>query len=216
VRVASHQPLFLPWAGYWHKVLSADVFVISAGVQWTNSGYLNRIRHDGFLLTVPVASHSSHLPINEVRIGDDANRVQAVKARVDELTRRMPHRWRLEAVIEALDAYEPGLPIAALNIDVIRLVAGILHAGTEIVVDAEETTGGSKTERLQQRVRRVAPDCTEYLAGSTAAATYLEPEVLGLPVRVQVADAFEGRSLLGLLGRESDPVDYLMTAGGWR
>ena len=28
VRVSAHQPNFLPWVGFWHKFLSADVFVI--------------------------------------------------------------------------------------------------------------------------------------------------------------------------------------------
>ena len=38
-----HQPNFLPWVGFWHKFLSADVFVICTGTKYTRKSYGNRV-----------------------------------------------------------------------------------------------------------------------------------------------------------------------------
>src|SRR4051812_18140902 len=41
--VAIHQPNFLPWIGYFYKVLKCDRFVLLDDVQFTRGGYTNRV-----------------------------------------------------------------------------------------------------------------------------------------------------------------------------
>jgi hypothetical protein len=58
VRVAVHQPQYLPWLGYLAKWAAADVFVFLDTVQYEKNGWQNRNRirtADGaHWLTVPV------------------------------------------------------------------------------------------------------------------------------------------------------------------
>ena len=58
MRLAIHQPHYLPWLGYLAKWASADVFVFLDTVQYEKNGWQNRNRiktRDGaHWLTVPV------------------------------------------------------------------------------------------------------------------------------------------------------------------
>jgi hypothetical protein len=214
VRVASHQPNFLPWAGYWHKVLSADLFIVCAGVQWPRHNYANRIEHGGSWITVPVESHSTDKTYLEVRVSTDAGQLQKLRRRLAAIVAQASHRDRLQFIDQRLAALVPGGSIYDLNLHLIRDIAKVLGTGTVIVVDRERDAGGTTTERLRQMVVRGAPGVTEYLMGP-GALDYFDPVEFGIPVKVQDPSAFSGRSILDVLGSEPDPVDYLMHTGAW-
>src|SRR5579884_3120031 len=61
MKVAIHQPHYLPWLRYAAKLMLADVFVLLDDVQYTKNGWQNRnrIKHaTGWMyLTVPVSAH---------------------------------------------------------------------------------------------------------------------------------------------------------------
>ena len=42
--LAAHQPQYLPWLGYLHKIASADVFLILDDVQYKKNKWQNRNR----------------------------------------------------------------------------------------------------------------------------------------------------------------------------
>lgn len=73
--VACHQPNYLPWSGFFYKMMSCDAFVIMDSCQFPRGGsFVNRNRvktpPSNFLwLTVPVIKKGKGLqPINRVRI----------------------------------------------------------------------------------------------------------------------------------------------------
>ena len=62
MRVAIHQPHYLPWLGYLHRMAEADLFVVLDHVQFERGNYQNRtqVRVNGapHWLTVPVRQRS--------------------------------------------------------------------------------------------------------------------------------------------------------------
>lgn len=69
-RVAAiHQPNYLPWVGYFHKIHRSDVFVFLDDVEFTSGSWINRNRvktPDGWMwLTVPVRDTGG--PIHETQ-----------------------------------------------------------------------------------------------------------------------------------------------------
>lgn len=60
--ISIHQPNYLPWMGFFHKILKSDIFVILDDVQYTKNSYQNRVRIKGpngvVWLTEPVKSAS--------------------------------------------------------------------------------------------------------------------------------------------------------------
>jgi hypothetical protein len=62
MRVAIHQPHFLPWLGYLHRMAQADLFVLLDHVQFERRNYQNRtmirMNDEAHWLTVPVVQRS--------------------------------------------------------------------------------------------------------------------------------------------------------------
>src|SRR5437868_312101 len=60
--VAIHQPHFVPWLGYLHRMAQVDLFVVLDHVQYEKANYQNRTRirieNEARWLTVPVLQHS--------------------------------------------------------------------------------------------------------------------------------------------------------------
>ncbi|PYN08619.1 MAG: hypothetical protein DME02_07080 [Candidatus Rokuibacteriota bacterium] len=77
VRVAIHQPQYLPWLGYLAKWAAADLFVFLDSVQYEKNGWQNRNRiktADGARwLTVPVHARLG-TPITDVAIDGEPAR----------------------------------------------------------------------------------------------------------------------------------------------
>src|SRR2546429_6164459 len=71
--VSIHQPHFLPWLGYFNKVLKSDIFVWLNTVQYRERYYQNRCKiknQDSWMwLTLPVHADRNTL-IDEVRIAE--------------------------------------------------------------------------------------------------------------------------------------------------
>jgi hypothetical protein len=78
--VAIHQPHFLPWLGYMHRMMQADLFILLDHVQFERRNYQNRTRirieNEGRWLTVPVIQRSQKERIvdKEVDNRDDGGR----------------------------------------------------------------------------------------------------------------------------------------------
>ena len=74
--VAIHQPNFLPWLGFFYKMLKADLFVFLDNVQFSKNSYQNRVRiktsQGQQWLTIPVF-HSFGQLTNEVQINNKEN-----------------------------------------------------------------------------------------------------------------------------------------------
>jgi hypothetical protein len=74
MKCAIHQPQFLPWLGYLHKISSCDVFVFLDNIQFKKNEYQNRnkirIGTEAKWLTVPV-SFSFGDTIRETSLADD-------------------------------------------------------------------------------------------------------------------------------------------------
>jgi len=74
--VSGHQPHYLPWLGFFDKMLLCDVFIIEDNVQFEEQGFQNRTRiktsNGARWLTVPIKHVGKSVPINEVTIANEA------------------------------------------------------------------------------------------------------------------------------------------------
>ncbi|MCM8796425.1 MAG: WbqC family protein [Candidatus Omnitrophica bacterium] len=70
--VSVHQPQYLPWLGYFHKICQSDIFVFLDNVQYKHREYQNRNRirtSNGWMwLTVPIIKGHAYPNISEVYI----------------------------------------------------------------------------------------------------------------------------------------------------
>ncbi len=188
MRLAVHQPQYLPWLGFFDKMDRVDRFVLLDVVQYKKNEWQNRNRirsRAGWQwLTVPV-HHRFPMSIRDVTI-DESNpwrRKHREALRIHYA--RSPFR---EAVLTALETLleEPFESLLALNLRGVRLLAGLLGVRTPISL-ASEVPGlpQGADERLIALCRHFGS--SDYLAGS-GGADYMD---MRLYARASVRVSFQ-------------------------
>jgi len=74
--VAAHQPQYIPYLGYFHKIAASDLFILLDDVQYKKREFQNRNRirtaKGSMWLTVPVETRGKYAQlISEVRLSED-------------------------------------------------------------------------------------------------------------------------------------------------
>lgn len=74
VVIGLHQPTYLPWLGYLHKIYYADKFAIQDDVQFTRKSFIKRAlikkpnSNESTYLSIPAKKHSDRCGIKEIEI----------------------------------------------------------------------------------------------------------------------------------------------------
>ena len=216
MRIAIHQPQFLPWLGYLDKIDRADLFVALDSVQFKKNEWQNRNRirtADGWQwVTVPVLHDFGQL-IKDVRINPTADwRAKHLKA----LELHYAHAAHREPVMAGLRAiYEqPWDRLADLNLAVLRWLLGEFGITTPVRLASDMQLPEEPTERLIEICR--AAGATSYLAGA-GARDYMDFgkfEAAGIPVVVQDFQHPAYRQCYEPFMPGMSAIDLLLTCGG--
>jgi hypothetical protein len=167
MRVAIHQPQYLPWLGYLAKWAAADVFVFLDTVQYEKNGWQNRnrIRTAGgaHWLTVPVHAHLG-TPIAEVAVDTTQPwRARHLRA-IEHAYTRAPHLPAYQQSLRALLATEWGrlAPLAVASAEWLARAAGVTTPA-RLASSLAIEDGGDPTGRLVAICKALGADT--YLAG---------------------------------------------------
>ena len=217
---AVHQPNYLPWLGWFHKLADADVFVYLDAVQFPRGRSFaarNRIKTPNGVawLTVPVSiqkGREGKVTYREVEPAEEAWREKHLKT-VEMSYARAPH---FDDVFELYrTGLEAGDSLLDVNLALLDGFADFLGIGTRRVVLSELLPEfGQKTELIVDACRALGADT--YLSGSGGGADYNDEERLaeaGIELRY---DSFEPTPYPQLWG-DFEPglsaLDALMNVG---
>jgi hypothetical protein len=164
--VAVHQPQYLPWLGYFHKMDQADVFVLLDNVQYKKNEWQNRNRiktAQGWQwLTVPV-HYKFPEKINEVKINNQVNWQHKQQRAIISNYSRAPFFKAYQDLLAELFGRHWSY-LVEVNIFTIKELARLLNIDTPIKVASELGDFPEEpNQRLIQIVRKLGGDC--YLAG---------------------------------------------------
>lgn len=170
MRIASvHQPGYLPWAGYFAKMMQAEVFCHLDTVQFTKNGWQNRNRiktdRGGQWLTVPVR-HRHPQAIAEVEID---TRTDWARKHLQSLRTNYGRAPFFATVFPALEEVisRPWRRLLELNLALIETLRGLLGLeGRPALLASSLPAREEPTERLIDLCRAVGADA--YLAGAGA------------------------------------------------
>lgn len=177
--VAIHQPHFLPWLGYLHRMATADLFVLLDHVQFERRNYQNRtmIRFNGEArwLTVPVVQRSQKERIVDKEVD---NRPDGAKdwapgnfATLRHAYSRAPYFADYAAAFEGLFAqrWERLVDINQAGLDLLREAFGI---GTPLERSSRLAVEGTRGDLLLNICRAVG--ARTLLAGTGGSRGYLD------------------------------------------
>ncbi|MBI2896218.1 MAG: WbqC family protein [Deltaproteobacteria bacterium] len=175
MRCVVMQPTYLPWAGYFHLVASADVFVFLDDVQFEKSSWQSRnrilVKGEPHWITVPIKRLGLRQTIREVEINDREKwRKKHVMMLSQTYARHPCCRQMLDAVEPAIGDGETTL-LAELTMALIRRVSEGLGLGARFLRASETGVQGRRTERLVRLCEHLG--CDEYLSPA-GSREYLE------------------------------------------
>lgn len=176
--VVIHQPDFLPYLGFFHRLLKADLFILLDHVQFVTNGSRSWTHRDKIKtangerwLTIGIKKTPMGTPINEVLLADTNWREENLNL-LRENYRGAAHFNDLLPQVEALYVM-PCERLVEFNMASIRMLLDWFAIKIEMVFSSQMQPAGRKNELLVGLLKEVA--ATHYLSG-IGAQTYFEPE----------------------------------------
>ncbi len=179
--VAIHQPNFLPWLGYFDRMVNADLFVLLDHVQFERRNYQNRalirLEDEARWLTVPVVQLSQKEKIIDKRVdyppeaGDERWWGPKAFQTLRFAYRKAPY----------LELYTPRLreifhtrweELVDLNIATLEFVREALEIRTPMVRSSTLGVQGQRSELLLDICQKVG--ARAFLGGMGGSRTYLD------------------------------------------
>ena len=161
--VAVHQPIFLPWPGFFHKAAHADRLVLLDDVQFPRGRTWltrNRLKNEAgeLWLTVPVMKrHRGLQSIRNVEICDESGWRRKHLTGIRQSYVHAPYFDDHFPGIEAI--YGRGHPrLAGLAIDLIAYLLDALSIRTEVIRQSELGVAGKGTDLLVAICGRLGAD----------------------------------------------------------
>ena len=179
--VAIHQPHFIPWLGYLHRMSQADLFIVLDHVQFERRNYQNRsqIRIDGEArwLTVPVEQRSQkELIVDKVVDNSDTarpwsrNHFATLKYAYRDAGYFSTYASELKQIFETSWA-----KLVDLDLAMLEFLRSAFSIQTKLLRSSELDVEGAKGDLILNLCRAVKADAL--LAGFGGSRGYLDAEI---------------------------------------
>jgi hypothetical protein len=177
-RVCIHQPDFVPYVGFFDRLVTSDVFVLLDDVQFLRRGWHHRDKiktlKGSDWLTLNLQKGDYHQKINEVILHPDRKAwVPGCLGLISENYRKAPFFAEVFSDVERI-FNTPHKNLVEINLEFIRYLLKAFDIEIEMVFASEINVATTKTQRLIDLVKGVKG--THYLSG-TGAVDYLEPSL---------------------------------------
>ncbi len=150
---SAHQPLFMPWIGYFHKIDKSDIFIIADHAKFTSLGWLTRNKvktpNGSVYLTVPVINkYKQGNTIKEIKISYENNHwisrhLSILKANYS----KSPYYQEIMNIINYV-LEKPWENLVDLNILYIKSFCDYLEIDTKLLLGSELNIEGSKSDLI--------------------------------------------------------------------
>jgi hypothetical protein len=175
--VVIHQPDFLPWLGYFHRLAGADLFIALDHVQfvtgtsrsWTHRDMV-KTPQGAKWLSLRVQKAPFGTPIRDIQLAPGKDWRQDNLNLIRENYRKAPHFAEVFPRLEDLYA-RPTLNMAEMNLASLDLLEDMLDVKTPRLISSQMSPQGSSTAMLVDLLQKVG--ATRYISGQGARA-YLD------------------------------------------
>lgn len=175
--VVIHQPDFLPYLGFFHRLLYAEVFVVLDHVQFTRGSsdcwiYRDKIKTANGVkwLTIPVKKCEIQTPISEVILSNTTEWKIKNLNKIQEAYRKTPFFEEIFPHIENLYGYSC-IKMLDFNVQSIKMLFELFDIKIDMVFSSSLNPASKKSEMLIDILKKV--DATKYLSG-IGAKDYLD------------------------------------------
>ena len=187
-RVAIHQPNYLPWPGYFMKMMLCDSFVFLDHVQFSKGSFTNRLllpsgADQSAYITIPVPKDANKFNINALPLKQNAWR-QDHKSRMHGWLKHLTHRKDLEFIMDEYSR-DDFSTLAAFNINLIQVICNQLNITCPITLSSSHNLQSKASELVGELV--LLSQGKSYLTG-TGFLKYYKKESWPSDVSIDVID----------------------------
>ncbi|MBL76904.1 MAG: hypothetical protein CL763_08290 [Chloroflexi bacterium] len=174
--VGIHQPEYLPWLGFFKKIMNSELFVLLDDAQFRKKGWQNRnrirIKNGTTLLSIPVHAHS-YPKINEVTIDNEKNWSFRHQKSILSNYANAPFFDEIKDVIESI--FNKNFEyLVELNTEIIKLIMNVLNIKTKVCFSSELHILKKGSDRVLDICKAV--DAKNYITGTFWAESNLQIE----------------------------------------
>lgn len=179
--VSIHQPLYIPWLGFFDKIKQSDIFIILDDAQFDKSDFIhrNRIRipQGKKWLTIPVDKH--HIPINQIRIKNSLLTKKGKKW-YDDHWNNIKDNYKDARFFEAFENQVSELyqeeydVLSEFNSNCILKLTKMFDINTKIIYSSKFNFDSKSSQKLLDLVQAV--DGTKYISGALG-INYLDTKI---------------------------------------
>ncbi len=194
MKVAIHQPNFLPWMGYFYKIGQCDSFVFFDDAEYTKRSFIRRVKihkprktdEDKYLI-VPLQKHSDFDDISKLKLLPDSKWQQRIKAQIHQTYSKAPYYFQLESILDMFfkDGRD-GDSFSAFSIDIILHVASMLGLDRKWIYSNDLDIKKHKAEANIEIINKVGG--TEYISGLGAKKYQTEDQYLKEGIKLTYSD----------------------------
>ena len=205
----------MPWLGFWNKILSSDVFILSTGIQFVRRSYGNRavMKDNNSWATIPVFFNFENY--NKILISD-MGAVKQIGRRVLHWSQQKQYKYsnRLDEIIDRLINNDEN-NLCQLNIDLIFLILkAINHKSTKLVIEDYSWGNEDKTKIITSMVMKYG---NVYLSGSSGIKYMSRDDIKEVDKAYiqRVLPDIGGETILHSIAYEEKPIDYINKNATW-
>jgi len=179
MKIAIHQPLFIPWLGYFDKINKAAIFVFLDHVQYSKGGWINRnkikMANSEILLTIPVIKKELNTPINAIQI--DYNNKSWIRKHLNTIKysyKKTPYFEEIYPILE--NSYLKNQEyLSNFNEELIGKLCSYIGINTPIVRSSQLNVSGNKSQLLLNICKECNADT--YIIGMGGNNDYMDYEL---------------------------------------
>jgi len=221
--VSIHQPVYIPWLGYFHKIARSDIHIFFDDVEYSKNNLFNRNKiktpQGTAWLTIPVV-YKNHNLINQTRIDVDANWQKKHWQTIKLNYSRAPFFEKYERFFNKI--YEQSWQyLSDFNMAMNKMIAEQFGIKTKFFVSSQLQVVGQSNEKLVNLCQAVKADI--YFSGRGAVdkgvnpKAYLDSELFvknNIQVQVQDFNHPVYPQLWGGFIPNLSAIDFLFNLGG--
>lgn len=154
--ISIHQPCFMPWIGFFHKMICSDHFVLLDHVQFTKDGYDNRVQIKGIeenrWITVPVYKNGRSRQIfKDTEIDNSTNwnlrQLRIIKQSYCRAAFFECHWAEIEKILSSKWRW-----LIDLNLSLIRFFCELFHIKCPSDLSSRIYLGDSKNSAMNEKI----------------------------------------------------------------
>lgn len=159
--LSAHQPNFLPWFGYFEKIIKSDIFVFSDDVvfvkqQLTNRAFIKNNQNDDIFVTIPINRNKGRR-LFEKKLSNDYKLVEKSINKILNIYKDYKFINEVKAICDKIiEYYYNNLSISQININIIKYICEKLEIKNTFYLGSKlDLQFYSRNERLLKRAQKL-------------------------------------------------------------